>query len=75
MSALSVREATIRKAVRAMADTLAFYRDAKWNDDYPGGIDLWPNDDGLDFGERAARTLRDPSVKRLLAALDKIGGE
>lgn len=52
------------KAVLLMEETLRFYRDSKWNLDYPGGIDGWPNHLDLDMGWRAKRTLANPIVKR-----------
>ena len=66
---MSVRERTLLTAVRVMEEALLVYRDGSWNDDYPGGIDLWPNEDSIERGGRAAKALRNPSVKRAIAAV------
>ena len=69
-SSASIREATLLQATRTLVDALRFYRDSKWNDDYPGGIDVSrPNRPEIDTGGKAARALRDPHVRRVLVAL------
>ena len=65
-----LRESTVQQAVKEMADALDFYAYGKWNDDYPGGIDVG---DGLDFGYRAIKALKHRHVRRVLEAIEGEG--
>jgi hypothetical protein len=62
-----LRESTAQQAIQKMATALRFYATSKWNDDYPGGIDV--GDNSLDMGYEAQRILRDPHVRRAIEAV------
>ena len=66
-----LRESTVQKAIKEMASALDLYAYGRWNDDYPGGIDLGGS--ALDFGNKAQRALRNRHVRRVLESLE--GGD
>ena len=68
-----IRESTAQKAIKEMAEALDLYAYGRWNDDYPGGIDLGGSQ--LDFGSRAIKALKNPHVRRALQAIDGDGDE
>jgi len=61
-----VRRRYPAKAIEVMEEALRFYRDGRWNYDYPGGIEDGEN--SIDMGYRAKRALAHPVVRRAVAA-------
>lgn len=54
---LHLRIGQLEKKIKSLVEALKFYADrSRWNDGYPGGC---KDGDGLDFGNKARKVLKD----------------